>query len=352
MVALSPPLYVCGAGAVTPAGLDAAQTCAAIRAALSAFEEYIRSDPFGAVQIVARIPAHWRLRRTEGEWLVNMAARALEEALASGGVAAAETAVLLAPPESFRRHPAYEDIAPDRFLAAVLAAAGRVVHPASRAIDGGAAASLGLLAHAQGMLAHEGVAQVLLGGVDSLVNPADLARLDKAGRLKGDDNAQGLIPGEGAVFVRLRSLREASTSAAVLGVGSAAEAETVIASERYSQGVALRAALEEAVTPPAPPEPAIDFVVGNGNGERYSAWEAMIARPRFYRTRREILPTAYPAMTVGEIGAAGGALALMVAADAFAGGYAPGRTAMVEAASEAGLRSAAVVAGLAQRQAG
>lgn len=344
MVALTPPLWICGAGAVTPAGLDAPQTCAAIRAALSAFEEYIRSDPFGAVQIVARIPAHWRLRRTEGEWLVNMAARALGEALASGDVAAEETVVLLAPPESFRGHPGYADVAPERFLTAVLAAAGVRVHPASRAVDGGPAATVGLLAHAQAALG-QGAGQVLLGGVDSLVNATDLARLDKAGRLKGDDNAQGLVPGEGAVFVRLRAVREPAAAAAALGVGSAAEAETVIASERYSQGIALRAALVEAVAAPAPPEPAIDFVVSNGNGERYSAWEAMIARPRFYRTRREHLPTAYPAMTVGEVGAAGGALALVVAADAFAQGYAPGRTAMIEAASEAGLRSAVVVVG-------
>ncbi|MBP7241253.1 hypothetical protein, partial [Amaricoccus sp.] len=292
MVALTPPLWICGAGAVTPAGLDAAQTCAAIRAALSAFEEYIRSDPFGAVQIVARIPAHWQLRRTEGEWLVNIAARALGEALASGDVAAEETVVLLAPPESFRGHPGYENVPPERFLAAVLEAAGVRVHPASRAVDGGPAATVGLLAHAQVVLAREGAAQVVLGGVDSLVNAADLARLDKAGRLKGDDNAQGLVPGEGAVFVRLRAVREPGAAAATLGVGSAAEAETVIGSERYSQGVALRAALVEAVAAPAPPEPAIDFVVSNGNGERYSAWEAMIARPRFYRTRREMLPTA------------------------------------------------------------
>lgn len=352
MVALTPPLYVCGAGAVTPAGLDAAQTCASVRAALSAFEEYVRSEPFGAVQIVARIPTHWRLHRTEGEWLVNMAARALQEALAGGDVPGEETAVLLAPPERFRRHPGYADIAPDRFLAAVLDAAGRSVHRASRAVDGGPAAAIGLLAHAQGTLATDGVAQVLIGGVDSLVNPVDLARLDKAGRLRGEDNAQGLIPGEGAVFVRLRTVREAAASAAVLGVGTAEEAETVIASERYSQGIALRAALEAAVEPPAPPEASIEFVVSNGNGERYAAWEAMIARPRFYRTRREILPTAYPAMTVGEIGAGGGALAMLVAADAFAKGYAPGRTATIEVASEAGLRSVAVMVGLGQRQAG
>lgn len=342
MAALSPTLHVGGAGAVTPAGLTAPQTCAAIRAALSAFEEEIVSEPFGASQIVARVPAHWRLRRNPGEWLVNMAARALAEALATGTATAAETAVFLTPPESWRAHPAYEDLPPARFLAAVLDAAGGRFHPASRALDGGAAAGIGLLPHIAAATARGGAAQALVGGVDSLVNPVDLARLGRAGRLKGDDNAQGLVPGEGAVFVRLTPVPEAASRAEVLGVGSAQEQDPV-ASPRYSQGVAILAALREAVAGPGPTEPDVVFVVSNGNGERYAAWEALIARPRFYRTHRAVMPTAYPAMTVGETGAAGGALALMLAADSFASGYAPGPLAMLELASDGGLRAAAVI---------
>ena len=68
-----------------------------------------------------------------------------------------------------------------------------------------------------------------------------------------------------------------------------------------------------------------------------AAWEQLIARPRFYRTRRERLPTAYPAMTIGDVGAAGGALALMLAADSFLNDYAPGPTVACEVASENGL---------------
>src|SRR2546423_2056417 len=72
-------------------------------------------------------------------------------------------------------------------------------------------------------------------------------------------------------------------------------------------------------------------------------------RPGFYPPRREILPTAYPAMTIGDIGAAGGALALMLAADSFLKGYAPGPTAVCELASENGLRAAAVMARMTRR---
>ena len=48
-------------------------------------------------------------------------------------------------------------------------------------------------------------------------------------------------------------------------------------------------------------------------------------------------------------GAAGGALALMLAADSFLNDYAPGKTAVCELASENGLRAAAVMARMTRR---
>ncbi|MDX8490256.1 hypothetical protein RFN29_01565 [Mesorhizobium sp. VK22B] len=344
------PLYVSGAGAVTAAGLNARQTVAAIRASMSAFEEKILSEPFGAVQIVARIPTHYQLRQTDGQWLVNMAARAIREALQSGTRAAEATAILLTPPEGFRGHPAYDDIAPRSFLAAVTLATGEKFHPASRALDGGAAASVGLLERAAELMEQNGVQQVLLGGVDSLVNEADLARLGQAIRLKGADNAQGMVPGEAAAFVRLTREPEGPVgfNAAIHGVGLAQEKDSVL-SDRYSQGRALLSALRDAVNGSGLSEGDINFVVSNSNGERYSGWEQLIARPRFYRTRREVLPTAYPAMTIGDVGAAGGAITLILAADSLLKDYAPGPTAVCEVASETGLRAAAVMTRLIRR---
>jgi 3-oxoacyl-[acyl-carrier-protein] synthase-1 len=110
------PLYVAGSGAVTAAGLNARQTVAAIRASLSAFED-VGFPEAGLSQIVARIPTHHQLRQTQGEWLVNLAARAIEEALGTDdpGIAAA-TVLLLTPPESFRNHPAFEDIPARDFI--------------------------------------------------------------------------------------------------------------------------------------------------------------------------------------------------------------------------------------------
>ncbi|KUM27460.1 hypothetical protein AU467_17480 [Mesorhizobium loti] len=230
------------------------------------------------------------------------------------------------------------------------AATGEKFHATSRAVDGGAAASVGLLERAAELMEQNGVQQVLLGGVDSLVNDSDLGRLGQAGRLKGADNAQGLVPGEAAAFVRLTPEPEepARFHAAIQSVGLAQEKDNVL-SDRYSQGRALLSALRDAVNGSGLPEGDINFVVSNSNGERYSGWEQLIARPRFYRTRRQVLPIAYPAMTIGDIGTAGGALALMLAADSLLKDYAPGPTAVCEVASETGLRAAVVMGRVTRR---
>lgn len=349
MVGMKRPLYIAGGGAVTAAGLNSRQTLTAIRANLTAIEVQGFLS-LGLSQAVSRIPAHHELRKTHAAWLINMAARAVGEALRTGTAGSEATAILLAFPESFRDHPAYTDIPASGFLAAVIAASGNRFHAASRAIDGGAAATISLIDRAVEFLEQQGVEQVLLGGVDSLINDADLARLSQAGRLKGAENSQGLVPGEGAAFVRLTLEPKGKTPVlvAIHGIGTAQETDSVL-SDRYSQGRAMLDALRDAVSGSGLSEPDINFVVSNSNGERYSGWEMMIAHPRFYRTRREILPTAYHAMTIGDIGAAGGAMTLMLAADSFLNDYAPGPTAICEVASEGGLRGAAVVGRITRR---
>jgi 3-oxoacyl-[acyl-carrier-protein] synthase-1 len=79
------------------------------------------------------------------------------------------------------------------------------------------------------------------------------------------------------------------------------------------------------------------------NGERYHAWDSVLASIRFYRTHRERLSVWYPAASVGDLGAATGALLLVVAATGIARGYAPGPLVMCEASSDEGLRAACAV---------
>jgi 3-oxoacyl-[acyl-carrier-protein] synthase-1 len=308
------------------------------------------SDPFGVEQTVARIPASWQLKRDHGQWLVNLAARAIREAVLDAALTftavPARIALLLTPPESHRNHPCYESVAPSALLDAIFAASEIRFHASSRAVDGGPAAGLGLLAQASALLAEGSVDGVIIAGVDSLVNPTDLAQLLSANRLARGTSAQGLVPGEGAAAVVLTARapdNRQTPTCAILSVATAREENSVF-SEGFSQGRAMLAALRGASRKnETDGEPFVDFVVSNGNGERYAAWEAMITRARFYRTRRDRTPAALPAMSAGETGSASAALALVVARDAFAQGYAPGRVAMAEIASDSGLRSAAML---------
>jgi 3-oxoacyl-[acyl-carrier-protein] synthase I len=186
---------------------------------------------------------------------------------------------------------------------------------------------------------------VILGGVDTYVLEGEYVRLDTAGRLRTEGTAQGLTPGEAAAFVLLSNqpVTDAKTSAAILGWGEGAEPHSAT-SESYSQGRGMVAALRAAVSRSGTEEAAIEWVISNGNGERYASWESLLARARFYRTHRERLLTTYPAMSVGETGSASGTLALLAAAHAFSRGYCPGRTAMIEVSSEGDGRTACVVA--------
>ena len=210
-------------------------------------------------------------------------------------------------------------------------------------IEHGHAGVFSAIAVARRLLEQRSVNHCLVGGVDSLVNPADAERLSAAGRLHDTDNPQGAIPGEGAAFWLLAANdARGSAIAQLAGVGIAQEADHALG-ERFAVGNGLRSALTAAINDAACEESQIDFRISDMNGERYHAWDSNLAAMRFYRTRREHFPVWYPAASTGDLGAAAGALDVVVAANAIARGFAPGPIAMCEGSSDDGLRAACVV---------
>jgi len=314
---------------------------------MSRFEEVLRTSPLGVPQAVARIPAHWSLRRTPTDWLVNLARRAVMEIVTRHGADPQRTALIVIPPEGFRQ-PTFDDLGRVNNLAtAVCAKAGLRFESVSQLRGGGAATLPSALALADRSLGSGKVTHVILGGADSYLLDAEYERLDAAGRLRTEGTAQGFTPGEAGAFVLLSKTptTQAQPSAAILGWGEAAEPLSAT-SQHYSQGRGMVAALSAAVAHSGVGEPAIGWVISNANGERYASWESALAQARFYRTRRERLATTYPAMSVGETGSASGTLALLVAAHAFWRGYSPGTTAMIELSSEGDGRAACLVAAI------
>src|SRR5438552_18607562 len=99
------PLFVEGVGAVTPVGLNAFATCAAIRAGISRIAEVVQRPPPAPPLKGARVKAGRALQRTPREWLLNMAAKAISES-ARGLPSGSRIALFICVPDAARHHPA------------------------------------------------------------------------------------------------------------------------------------------------------------------------------------------------------------------------------------------------------
>jgi 3-oxoacyl-[acyl-carrier-protein] synthase-1 len=348
-------IEILGVGAVSAVGLTAPQTCAAIRAGVKRFcpiEAQILD--YEEPRIGARVSADPRLRADEGQWLLNLAGRALLEC---EGEDEGEAALLWLVPEDHRAHPLCAGVGDSDLLVRFEELLGRRFAPCSRVLRSGAAGCIEALGLARELLQAGTVERCIIGGADSLLRRPDLDALGRANRLIGPRQSQGLVPGEGAAFVRVglaasvggeapgAGADEQTNAAArigIRGIGLGYEPNTVLGTE-YSVGQAFVDALGTATQDADIPEPEIDFVAGNFNGERYDAWESSHANARGYETRREHLPVLWPAASTGEVGVAGGVLALIAAAAAIEGEYAAGPTAAVQVRSEGELRGVALI---------
>lgn len=338
-------ILIIGTGAVTAVGLTAPQTCAAMRARISGFSDVIFLPPPSEPVIGAKVPAGRALKKNPSEWLVNLAARAIRECIERIPLNNGRCALLITLPESYRQHPAITGLAGKNFLRAVEARLQTRFHQSSTTLEDGNAGVIKGIALARNLLASD-VDYCVVGGVDSLLNRGDIDRLNLASRLHDEKNPQGVIPGEAAGFILLSrntGNSVASPLAQILGLGIGMEQDTVLG-ERYSTGVGLRKALEMVIKDSGCEERQVSFRVSDMNGERYRAWESLICSTRFYRTRRERLPVWYPACSIGDVGAAAGALTIIAAVVGIVRGYAPGPIGMCEASSDQGLRAACVLA--------
>jgi 3-oxoacyl-[acyl-carrier-protein] synthase-1 len=341
-VALSFPLAIAACGAVTAVGLDSRQTCAAIRAKIAGFgDAYPRLPPLPPVR-GARVPAAGRIRRNEAEWLANLAGRAISECLSSN-TTRARTGIIVNVPEAFRNHPAHAG-GPRADLVSHLRRnfEGRAGY-FLQVIQLGHAGVFHGIQLAAAAISRKKLDAYVVCGVDSLVNGTDIARLEETDRLRGLYNPEGLIPGEAAAAVLLVAPSQNPDPIAQLcGIGVSAELDTVLG-PRYSQGRGLQTAMAAALKSANAEESIVGFRVSDMNGERYRAWESLLVETRFYRTWRARLPPWYFTNSVGDVGAASGALAIILASNGISAGYAPAKWAMCECSSDEGMRAACLV---------
>jgi len=328
---------ITGLGMVSPAGLTARQSCAALRAGITRFEELSAVvDRRGSPVKAACIPRD--AGATANACFSAALVRACHEALAtvrSYDPVPERLHLSILGPEAHRRGtlPTFED--------AARSIVSRLALPNSTSVsrvDSGNAAGIDALAAASRRLASDATAIELIVGFDSLVEMAALSYLDARDRLKGPGRSRGLIPGEAVACLVVQNTRSARALrlpiyAIVEGIGCADEPfpanqhEPCLADGLTS---AIAASLGSAGWDPG----EIGSVYTDLNGEVYRAHEWALASCRMSVTAAVV----HPADCIGDVGASAAPLLMAMAATALARGYAPAARALVCCASDSGRR--------------
>lgn len=303
-------------GMACPVGLFTAAALAAMVAGIKRVSESElvldrAGDPARAAMLESRLAP----RTPRSERALYLARFALEHAvapLAGSGVGALPCFLALPAPNV---GPPLDLVLVQRRLVEVArTATGGVVlemRPNWLFARGRAAAFLALHA-AVGALARGEHTVVLVGGLDSQVDPLTLRALADANRLLGRRNPDGLIPGEGAAFILLASMRAASASQSLGSVvGSAIAHEPhPLGNDEPTTALGLTSVFRELRQQRAE---RVDAVISAQSGE--SRYERAFAYA--YLRNATLMPEPLRMTTMGaelgDAGAAAGAMALVAA---------------------------------------
>jgi len=324
---------------VTPAGLDADSTCAAMRAGVQRLRETSYRDNHARLVVGAEV-REIASRRKGLPRLVDLGAPALSEALSKAEVDDAENVALLLSVQEGARPST--DSGQVESLAGNLERAIGMTFRAGIEVDAtGSAGGIAALSRARRMLRAGGVDAVVVGGVDSLLTKPTLAWYQAQNRLKQSTNPDGIIPGEGAAFTVWRNVWP-HAHVHLTGVGFEHEPAHVTAQgPNRGEGMtrALRAALGDARLSAA----KVSYRISDLSGERFGFVEHALAAIRVFTSPMNDCPHWHLASSIGSIGAAAGVALLGWAAIAHQRRYAPGPHALCLATSDTGLRAAAIL---------
>jgi 3-oxoacyl-[acyl-carrier-protein] synthase-1 len=356
MTAKSARLALTGHHVISPVGLDAESTCAALRAGISrraasdlylplpAGPEVDGDDPL----VLAQAP-DLSTDIDGANRLLVLGLGALRGLAARIGLTRTELPrtglfVALASPDAATSGWQLGRV----YLPELLARSGLDgFAPAHLVVEeSGHAGVLSLLARAAALLQTGAVEQVIVLGVDSYVDVARLSALDAAYRLKSQRGVDGFVPGEAAVALLVEradvARKPGRPALAQLGSPRQAVEPKPQSGDRASTGVGLTTALREALRDLPAPGP-VSWLLCDLNGESYRAFEWGLVQVRLRAQLAGLLRVHHPADCIGDVGAASGALLVACAAQAFARKCAGDDVAAVWTASDAGGRSAMLV---------
>ena len=189
----------------------------------------------------------------------------------------------------------------------------------------------------------------VVGGVDSLLDEDTLAWLDVTARLKTKNTASGLQPGEGCGFLILQTATATSDSKApilarVIALCVGDESKPLLAGDP-SSATGLTAVVTSAIDSVSAEKPFPIWVIHDHNGELYRANEWGITQFHLASMWTYAQPVVwFPAVSVGDVGAATGAVHACFAMAAFQRGYSPTHFAALITGSETATRTCMILA--------
>ena len=362
-------VVITGLGMVTPVGLSAQASCAALRAGITGREEIetymVDGESLEKVPVVGgRVPTEWfDGGPIQEEWpgherfdvrppapVNRLVAPGTERVAALAGPAAREAWLDASlSPDSTDLIGLYlglgegEEAAP--VIEAVHKVVGKSLEPKVVTAEG-RAAGIAAVASAFADLRSGRVQVGLVCGVDSLIRRPILARLDAASVLRSATSPQGVIPGEAAAFLVLETASGAarrSLSRRVQILSVAVADEPTAGTDRPNDASGLTRALHHATRESGGLE-SPPLVVCDLNGDRYRALEWALASTRTMGRLHGDLDVWHPADCIGDCGAASGPLNIVWAVVALQKSYARSNRVLVWGASDGRIRGAVVLA--------
>jgi 3-oxoacyl-[acyl-carrier-protein] synthase-1 len=348
------PADILNVGMVTPVGLSARASAAAIRAGISRVKGASPRDKHFQPQVMgvvgeeylpslrpAVLAASTKLPVRHGRML-RLATLALQQALADWR--GAPPPLLLALPEVPRSG---QDPVDAAFLQLLSTQSDiKLDLQQGRVFRNGRAGGLMVLQHALGLLDRGQAAVVCVGGVDTYMDLRLLAELDAETRLVGKSSGDAFIPGEGAAFLLLagpgvaRSLSRAPI-AQLLGAGEGAE-KGHLYSKTPHLGDGLADAFRTLFSSLPAGTPRVSHVYAGLNGEHLWAKDWGVAYLRNAARFEPHFQIEHPVEFMGDPGAALGPIMVGVAAIGLQRGYRQGPC-LVWCASDREERAAALV---------
>ena len=339
-------LEVLACGARTPVGLTAASSAAAARAGISRLRAFPFATRTGDPLIVAtdgdlddRIEGRDRMQP-----MLRAVFDEIVETVGGPKLFAGGCDVLLSVPEA---RPGFAELDAKWLEQSSVAYFQEHGVPATVSVAGrGHAGGIAAIQTAGQLVARRPNPLIFVVGVESYISVPTFMWLESRGQLGQPTARNGFNPGEAAAGLLLttKAVRRqlgAKPLALVEGVGTARES-LLRDSDTGSLGVGLAEAVHQACASLRLPDEAVDQVLCDLNSERYRSEEWGLMALRAWHTMRQPQYVA-PADVWGDVGAAFGTLAAVLAVQAFERGYRRGPRAMVMAGSDSGLRAAMVL---------